>query len=48
VAEAEQIARATGAELMIFDDEGHGIVRHDNRVRAYGRALTFLQARLAP
>ncbi|HEY8643913.1 MAG TPA: prolyl oligopeptidase family serine peptidase [Candidatus Dormibacteraeota bacterium] len=46
VGEAEQIARATNAELMIFDDEGHGIVRHGNRVRAYGRALRFLQEKL--
>jgi len=46
VGEAEQIARATGAELMIFDDEGHGIARHANRVRAYGRALGFLSEKL--
>ena len=47
VSEAEQIVRATGAELLIFDDEGHGIVRHGNRVRAYGRALNFLSEKLA-
>ncbi len=47
VGEAEQIVRATGAEVLIFDDEGHGIVRHGNRVRAYGRALTFLREKLA-
>ena len=46
VGEAEQIALATEAELMIFDDEGHGIVRHANRIRAYGRALRFLQEKL--
>jgi dipeptidyl aminopeptidase/acylaminoacyl peptidase len=47
VAEAEQISQAAkDVELMIFDDEGHGLVRHQNRVRAYGRALTFLSERL--
>jgi dienelactone hydrolase len=44
--EAEQIAAATGSELLVFDDEGHGIVRHGNRVRAYGRALEFLLEKL--
>ena len=49
VAEARQIHEAVpGSELMIFDDEGHGIVRHPNRVRAYGRALAFVQERLDP
>jgi dipeptidyl aminopeptidase/acylaminoacyl peptidase len=47
VTEAEQIARATGARALIFDDEGHGIVKHGNRVRAYGAALEFLTERLA-
>ena len=47
VGEAEQIVRATGAELLIFDDEGHGIVRHGNRVRAYGRAVNFLREKFA-
>ena len=42
VSEAEQIVAATGAELMIFEDEGHGLVRHANRVRGYGRAAEFL------
>jgi dipeptidyl aminopeptidase/acylaminoacyl peptidase len=32
---------------MIFDDEGHGIVRHGNRVRAFGRALAFVRERLS-
>jgi dipeptidyl aminopeptidase/acylaminoacyl peptidase len=48
VSEAEQIVKATGAELLIFDDEGHGIVRHGNRVRAFGRALDFLRSKLDP
>jgi dipeptidyl aminopeptidase/acylaminoacyl peptidase len=47
VGEAEQISKAAPhSELMIFDDEGHGLVRHPNRVRAYGRALAFLSERL--
>jgi dipeptidyl aminopeptidase/acylaminoacyl peptidase len=47
VSEAAQIHDAVpGSELMIFDDEGHGILRHANRVRAYGRALAFVRERL--
>lgn len=47
VSEAEHIHRAVaGSELMIFDDEGHGILRHPNRVLAYGRALAFVRERL--
>jgi dipeptidyl aminopeptidase/acylaminoacyl peptidase len=46
--EAEQIVAATGAELMIFDDEGHGLVKDGNRVRGYGRATDFLAGKLAP
>jgi dipeptidyl aminopeptidase/acylaminoacyl peptidase len=47
VSEAEQIHRAVqGSELLVFDDEGHGITRHGNRARAYGRALEFVSARL--
>jgi dipeptidyl aminopeptidase/acylaminoacyl peptidase len=47
VSEAVQIHEAAGdSELLIFDDEGHGIVRHGNRERAYGRALAFVQERL--
>ena len=47
VSEAEQIAKATGSRALIFDDEGHGIVKHGNRVRAYGAALEFLTDHLA-
>jgi dipeptidyl aminopeptidase/acylaminoacyl peptidase len=47
VSEAEQIAAATGAELMIFEDEGHGLARHGNRVSGYGRALEFIADKLA-
>ena len=31
---------------MIFDDEGHGINKHGNRTRAYGRALSFVRERI--
>jgi len=42
--EALQIAEAVSdSELLVFDDEGHGIMRHPNRVRAYRRALDFLR-----
>jgi dipeptidyl aminopeptidase/acylaminoacyl peptidase len=48
VSEAEQIHHAVPrSELLIFDDEGHGIARHGNRARAYGRALAFVRERLA-
>ena len=47
LSEAEQIHEAVpGSELLVFDDEGHGIARHGNRVRAYGRALEFVRERL--
>ena len=47
VGEAEQISRAArDAELLVLEDEGHGIVKHRNRVLAYGRAVEFLEARL--
>jgi pimeloyl-ACP methyl ester carboxylesterase len=46
VGESEQIARATGAELMIFEDEGHGIAALPNQVTANRRILEFLAAHL--
>ena len=46
VEESEQIARATGAELMIFEDEGHGIAALPNQVTANRRILEFLAANL--
>ncbi|PSP84180.1 S9 family peptidase [Halobacteriales archaeon QS_1_68_17] len=47
VGEAEQIAervRENGVpvELLVFDDEGHGIAKRENRIEAYTRALAFL------
>lgn len=48
LSEAEQIHQAVpSSELLVFDDEGHGISRHANRVRAYGRALEFVTERRA-
>lgn len=49
--EAEQIAGrleelGRRVELMVFDDEGHGIVKLVNRRRAYGRVVTFLDEAL--
>ncbi len=47
VSEALQIHQAApGSELLIFDDEGHGIAGHRNRVRAFGRALEFVRERI--
>jgi dipeptidyl aminopeptidase/acylaminoacyl peptidase len=47
VSEAVQIHDAAGdSELLVFDDEGHGILRHRNRVSAYGRALAFVRERI--
>ncbi len=48
VGEAMQIADAVpGAELLILEDEGHGIARAQNRSRAYGRALVFVTERVS-
>jgi alpha-beta hydrolase superfamily lysophospholipase len=49
--EAEQIVetlRVLGrpVELMMFEDEGHGIIGRANRERAYGRVAEFLTERL--
>jgi len=47
VSEAHQIhAAAAGSELLVFDDEGHGIMKHRNRHSAYGRALAFVRERI--
>ena len=47
VEESEQIARATGAKLMIFDDEGHGIAALPNQVTANRAILEFLAEHLS-
>jgi len=46
VEESQQIARATGAELMIFEDEGHGIAALPNQVTSNRRILEFLAEHL--
>ncbi|TMD39332.1 MAG: hypothetical protein E6I89_05335 [Chloroflexi bacterium] len=47
VAESIQIGEAVGrAEVLIFDDEGHGIAKLANQVTANGRILEFLAAHL--
>ncbi len=48
VGEAEQVAARVGervpVEKLIFDDEGHGIVKRDNRIEAYTAITEFLDA----
>jgi dipeptidyl aminopeptidase/acylaminoacyl peptidase len=49
--EAEQIVarlRALGrnVELLVFDDEGHGLVKRANRLAGYGSVADFLARRL--
>ena len=50
--EAEQIVGTlerlgVPVEFLRFDDEGHGLVRRDNQVRAYARAAQFFERYLA-
>jgi dipeptidyl aminopeptidase/acylaminoacyl peptidase len=45
--ESEQIAeKAPNAEIIVFDDEGHGVAKLANQVIANSRILAFLQERL--
>lgn len=47
VGESIQIAEAVGqSELLIFDDEGHGVATLPNQVTANGKILEFLAAHL--
>ncbi len=51
VGEAEQIvaalkARGLAVEFLRFEDEGHGVARRENRIRAYGTVARFLCAHL--
>jgi dipeptidyl aminopeptidase/acylaminoacyl peptidase len=47
VGESVQIAEAVpGSELLIFEDEGHGVAKLSNQVTANRRILEFLSARL--
>ncbi|HWD69349.1 MAG TPA: S9 family peptidase [Solirubrobacteraceae bacterium] len=52
VSEAEQLAQSLDArgvpcELVIYEDEGHGLARLDNQLDAYPRAIAFLDQALA-
>ncbi len=49
--EAEQIvaalqSRDRDVELLVFDDEGHGLSKRHNRIEGYARAAQFLAQRL--
>jgi dipeptidyl aminopeptidase/acylaminoacyl peptidase len=51
--EAEQIVeslkrRGRPVEYMVFDDEGHGVVKLANRIKAYGAIADFLDQHLKP
>jgi len=47
VGESVQISQAVpGSELLIFEDEGHGVVKLANQVTANSRILEFLATRL--
>jgi len=49
VEESEQIAGAAReVELLIFDNEGHGVARHENQVIFHTRMLEFLARHLTP
>ena len=53
VTEAEQLTRSLTSrgvrcELVIYEDEGHGLARLSNKLDAYPRALEFLDEVLAP
>lgn len=53
LSEAEQLVarlreRGVPCELAVYDDEGHGLARLANRIDAYTRAASFLDAVLSP
>ncbi|MDA8340690.1 MAG: prolyl oligopeptidase family serine peptidase, partial [Actinomycetota bacterium] len=53
VGEAQQLVAAVSrrgirSELVVYDDEGHGLARLANRVDGYGRAVRFLGEVLSP
>jgi dipeptidyl aminopeptidase/acylaminoacyl peptidase len=53
VSEAEQLVatvrrQGTRCELLIYEDEGHGLARLANRLDAFPKALGFLDEVLAP
>jgi dipeptidyl aminopeptidase/acylaminoacyl peptidase len=52
VGEARQIHRSLTdrgipCELLVYDDEGHGLKRLRNRLDAYPRAVAFFERALA-
>jgi dipeptidyl aminopeptidase/acylaminoacyl peptidase len=52
VGETEQLAirlqeRGVNCQLVVYDDEGHGLARLPNRLDAYPKALAFLERVLA-
>lgn len=52
LSEARQVATAMRekgleCELLVYDDEGHGLAKRSNRLEAYTRALEFLRRHLA-
>lgn len=40
-------AQGVPVEYVLFPDEGHGFVKKDNQIEAYGKILTFLEKYLA-
>ncbi len=51
VTEAHQVhaaltANGVDCELMVFDDEGHGLAKRENRLAAYPRAMDFIARHL--
>lgn len=51
--ETEQIVAAVRnhggvAELVIYDDEGHGLIKRNNRIQGYGLVADFLDRHLGP
>lgn len=51
VGEARQLhellrARGVESELLIYDDEGHGLAKRVNRLDAYPRMFDFLRRHL--
>jgi dipeptidyl aminopeptidase/acylaminoacyl peptidase len=53
LSEAEQLvealrARQIAVEFLVFDDEGHGIVKLENKLAAYPAVVDFLERHLYP
>ena len=47
IGESEHLAeRVPNAEIMVFEDEGHGVVKLDNQLAANSRILAFLREHL--